>query len=773
MSTWDRDDLYSEGSRTRGRRTGTRSRHEQWTSDNRQALLRAAQTNPQPTWELLVPHIQRLAVTDDDEIENLLDAWQDRRHRTIRDGYVGFAKGVLDMTIEAGKILASQDGHSFFCRTEHLRDDRSPVIQFMLVECYCALPPQLANEAIHWLMGDPQRLNLGAGITEPEWIPAARLVEALSPHCSEVVFRNLEHHLLHFHSLDEKRMAKHYVRSWKEGYFGDYWGRAQHFLLPALDECRRSSEVADLIGVLQRKYAEYPSWRFLDGPPGRGGFVGSTLPSNSLSEISDRAWLENIIGNPDVSLEDRGHWREAEGGLRESSIEQFARDLSTIAKRSPERFGNLALRFSRDVHPHYVAAILEGLQQTRLTEGSEEQKVQWAPASIQLTEKVIARFLPNEDSRVAGQFCSLVRERSEEQWSESMQSRLIAYAIHHSQPEEGKLVVGNSEGDFDASKASVHDLLADALNVVRGKAALAIGALLRDHPDWLESFAEVLDLLVSDRHPSVRVAAVEACLPVLNIDRDKAVQLFAKACMNDPRVTASRAGVYFFNCCMESHRALLEPLVTAMVESPLHDVSEQGGLEVAARWLFHGYFQEELKACKEGTVPQRKGVAQIAARFVLESEYSDACRPLLVRFLNDPDSGVREEIQSVFRDKRIFSVANCEQITREYINSQTYKEDPTPLFFAMEEYTGPLLPYVELILGICGKFGGPLRDASRDISTGIAADVHMLPPLLLRLYEQAQDVGDETVINRCLDAWDLLFENRVGGVRELTQSMEQ
>lgn len=774
LSTWDRNDLRPEELQTRRRNTGTRSRYEQWTTDDREALLGAAQTYPELTWDLLVPHIQRLAVTDDDEVENLLKVWQDRMHRTVRDGCVGLAKGVLDVAIEAGKVLASQDGPSFFHRTEYLRDNESPVIQLMLVECYCALPSQLANETIHWLMVDPRRLILGVGIAEPKWMPAARLVEALSSYCSEAVFRNLEHYLLHFHSPNEKRMAEYYVKSWKKGYFGDYWGRAQYFLLPALDECRRSSEVVGLIGVLQRKYAGYPSWRFLDWPHGRGGFVGSTLPSDSLSEISDRAWLEDIIGNPDVPLEDRGHWREAEnGGFRESSIRHFARDLATVTKRFPARFGRLALRFPNDVHPDYVAAILEGLQQTKPTEGSEEEKAQWAPASIELTEAVIARFLASDDRGVAGQFCSLLRERSQEQWSQSVLNRLTSYAMHHPEPEPGKLVVGNPGGDFDAAKASAHGLLTNALNVVRGKAALAIQALLRDHPDWLEFFGEALDSLVSDKHPVVRVAAVEACLPVLNIDRTKAVQWFAKACRDDPRVTACHAGVYFFHCCFKSHSYLLEPLVRAMVASPLSDVAQEGAKEVAARWLFHGSFQEELEACKSGTAPHRKGVAQVAAHFVLQQEHADACRPLLEAFLHDSDSEVRSEVKQAFRDKRIFSVLHGEQIVGEYLASQAYRDDPTPLFFAMEEYTGSLLPYTDLILGICRTFAGPLRDASRDMSTGIAGDVRMLPPLLLRLYEQAQDGADPNTINQCLDAWDLLFESRVGVVRELTHSLDQ
>jgi hypothetical protein len=93
--------------------------------------------------------------------------------------------------------------------------------------------------------------------------------------------------------------------------------------------------------------------------------------------------------------------------------------------------------------------------------------------------------------------------------------------------------------------------------------------------------------------------------------------------------------------------------------------------------------------------------------------------------------------------------------------------------WSLEKYTGSLTPFSELILMICEVFAGSLQEASRNMSTGVAGDARTLPPMLLRLYEQAQDQGDAQTLNRCLDAWDLLFERRVGVTRELMIAMEQ
>jgi hypothetical protein len=59
--------------------------------------------------------------------------------------------------------------------------------------------------------------------------PAARLIQALSPYCSESLFKELEQALIHYHDPDEKRVAEYYLKAWKTRYFGYYWGKAQFF----------------------------------------------------------------------------------------------------------------------------------------------------------------------------------------------------------------------------------------------------------------------------------------------------------------------------------------------------------------------------------------------------------------------------------------------------------------------------------------------------------------------------------------------------------------
>ena len=105
-----------------------------------------------------------------------------------------------------------------------------------------------------------------------------------------------------------------------------------------------------------------------------------------------------------------------------------------------------------------------------------------------------------------------------------------------------------------------------------------------------------------------------------------------------------------------------------------------------------------------------------------------------------------------------------------FIRSAAFADDPTWLLLAYNDYPGSLIPHADSLFAISEVLSGPLVERTRGFTTDLGHDVMYVPPLLLRLYEQAQDQAMPGVQNKCLDAWDLLFENRVGMTRDLNES---
>jgi hypothetical protein len=765
LSYWEPADLpkdYSGQSRQR-------SRFEHWSDRDLAALLRAVRDLPEQAWAMFVPHICRLG-PQSNEPARPLELWLDGDHHGIRQGNECIPHGLVQLVIESGRCLAKRDGLAFWKETKSLRSHVSPVIQFLLVETYSSLPSEVADEALEWLMEDSSRFALGMGHHEPEWKPAARLVEALSPLCSLEVFHKLEHAIIHYHSPDERRHAEYCLSAWKNGYFDDYWGRAQHFLLPALCTERQNQTTVGLIGVLARKYASYSEDRLVrDGGVGFSS-VGSTLPTKALDCISDKAWLD-IVGNRSISEDDYRMRRWKDGHWAESTVRTFSHDLEQIAKRFPERFGQLALRFPDNVHSLYKAAILDGIKQTEPKEVPDDEKATWRPAPASLVEQVLAKFVGTIDETYAITFCRLLRDRAEERWPDAALRQLMDYASHHPDPESGKLCIGNNSGNFDSAQATVDNLENNAINCVRGVAALAIGEQLWNHPDLLDQFRQTITQLCEDPHPAVRVAAIRACLPILNLDKDFAIECLCRASADDLRVAASHGAVYFFNTGMQSHQEQLTPIVTRMLAGSQADVVEEGAEEVAARWLFHDYFAKELEDCLQGSVPQRKGLAHVAVHFVTKPERFAKCSRIINRFQDDPEKNVRQSLLPMVRSIDILKFREGITLVQSFVESQAFRDDPTALIFGLNDYSGNLLPFSDVLFSICAQFVGPLRDASRDSSLGILHDVPQFVRILMRLHEQAEEAGNSQVVNKCLDAWDAMFERRVGVVHELARAI--
>jgi len=741
---------------------------ERWYDQDLEALHGAVKKYPAQTWDLLMPHVERLTGIQADDYDPRLQKWRDAwfsRHET------DIARGAVELLILAGQVLAAEQPDELIARVIPLGKSISPVVQEIIIAAYAHLPADHADAGISWLLDDPARFRLGSGYREPEWMPAVRLIKALSPHCSEKLFRRLEDAIIDYHAPEERRDAKHYLRGWRDGYFGHYWGKTQYFLLPALDAERIQPGTAALIGVLERKFENYPKERFLRGGRVSGGEVGSKLDPN-LEKISDRAWLK-IVTSEKVAESHNYNWIQVDSDhVLATSIRQFVSSLARITKRYPERFGQLALRFPDNVHPAYVSAVLDGFRKKQPgTEVPESEKDSWRPARVETIEAVLEKYKAGDDRETAISFCWLIAEKADENWSDKTIARLVHYARNHPDLETGKL---NIHCDKNCDEVSVEVLFQNTINCVRGVAAGAIGQLLWERKERLEQVRTGIEALVSDPHPAVRMAAIEAIEPVLNIDRDLAVHWFCEACKDDLRVAASPRALNFFNYTVSSHIDKIGPIIQQMAFSSFEDVAKEGAEQVTARWLFHGFFEKEFSMCRQGTLPQRKGVTSVAAQLLHDKKYSRQCQDLLLQFMNDPEKEVRGELRGMFRNKDLITDPEYAAFVKDYIKSQAFADDPYYFVWSLKDLAGSLISVADAIFAVCKVFSTTLQEKTRDIGSRYPHMASEMSSILLRLYEQAQEgVQNSKIADRCLDIWDLFFENRVGRTMELTKAIEQ
>ncbi|OAA90406.1 hypothetical protein [Clostridium ljungdahlii] len=403
-----------------------------------------------------------------------------------------------------------------------------------------------------------------------------------------------------------------------------------------------SREALELLNVLKRRYACYTRKNIMGNVGVHTCWIGSTLDKN-LSKISDKAWL-NIITNKNIEFDHPTKTKYVEGqhGV-ESSIWQFSRSLSTVAKYYPERFAKLSLNFPQDTHHSYISAIMDALKIVKVEDNfPEEIKNNWQPAQIDTVFNVLNKFADLNDRDTTISFCRLISDRSEEAWPMEIIDRLLFLAINSSDPKSGQLNVWDANWDKNMENVTVHTLFDNTFNCVKGVAAEAIGKLLWNNQELFDKVFKAIESLVQDPNPIVRMASVYTLIPVININRDKAVEWFNITAKEDLRILGSYYSMEFIKYTIKSHTEIISSIIRKMFLSANEEVSSKAAEMISEYNILYGMFDEELEKCCKGTVNQKKGVILIASQLIINPDYAVKCRKLIERFIDDDNEEVRK-----------------------------------------------------------------------------------------------------------------------------------
>ena len=720
--------------------------------DDLKAMTRAARRCSKLTVRLLTPILTTVASQKIAEHR----AWKNGANSDSPASYpdTRYPKVLLRLMIAAVRSLARKSPQRFQKLSIQLSGISSRAVQAMLIRGWTAMPAGSADDAVAWLLSGQRRLRCGSEKKKPRWCAAAALIERMSPHCSDAVFAGLERTLLKYRDPNEKRLASYWLEQTRDGYFRNEFFAAQRFLLPALDDKRRSQETAGRIGCLIRKLGRDADSQFIR-PKARGGFVGSTL--NATNRISDRQWLRLISNKEVAGRESRRRMRyRPDGGPMESSIEMFARDFGGAAKTESERFARLVQRLPEDAPPEYVSQVFSAFAEAPRSDGNPA-----AGISAETIESTIDSVPLHAERNWAMQFLWLLRKRSDINHSNRILNHVISLT-RHADPLATDLC--DDDEPFEIENR--------AINRVRSMAAIVLGVILYDHQERFELFRPVLEPLLEDPHPAVREAMIEVCLPVWNIDRELAVRWFLKAAYNDLRPACSHEAQRFLNHGFGEYADELSPLIHDMCRSQNPKVAQEGAMEATARWLFHGVFSDLVQACRSGTEPQRIGVASVAAEFVRDVQYADRCWPILLELCNDPSSEVREKAGHALHDERVLGTATSPESLQTFVGTQAFEDDPDCLIDALQDHPGSLIPFADLVCDTVTKSIEIIRDPDRKPDRRIPMIDRHLSTVLLRLYEQAGDTEHANIRDRCLDMFDKLLQHRITSAKSLLDEIE-
>lgn len=634
-----------------------------------------------------------------------------------------------------------------------------------------SLPLDYSDFVIEWLLKDNlKRFHLGLGCQRPQWMLAADLIKRFSDSCSENNLRELEKVLYSFNPVGEdfRRAYKYRLEANRAGWYFPAWGEAQYFLLPSLPADKISINTKNLISELNRKFSKYPTSRFYSSSEMNGGYIGSKLEPN-IDKISNNAWIKIITDQKTPKHHDHSSWKQvAEDSVHVSSHEMFSRSLEKAAKADPDRFCGLFQNLLFDIDDSYVSSMLSAFALSE-PEASNENNNSWKKIDMKSIEQFWIKFRDKRfENNIARSYCWMIKARSEDAWPFWMIKDLVELATNHQDPAEDKiLVVSNGE---TLETASPHSLYSTTINSVRGSAVEAIGAILWRDKDLFVNIETDLNELLLDKHPAVLMGIASIATPILNIDKEKAIDFFDKACSRDIRVSCSRESINFFNYTIASKDGRLLDIIRKMVVSEIAEVVEISAEMIAFySQCYEGILGPELKEITEGTIIQRRGVVQAVNNLIRKNNHTEEAKEIIKLYFNDPDKEVRKASARLFSNEDILNVSENVELALSFVDSLAFLDNELNLLRCLERYKGDLLIFQNLILTACSKSLDSFKNKKKDYS--MRFEMKTVVTLLIRLYEQA--ARDESLRDRCLNVWDKFFEENVGMTRELTNILSK
>ncbi|MED0773813.1 hypothetical protein [Bacillus siamensis] len=724
-----------------------------------QILTEIAKDRPYQVWKDFMLYIAETTKNTTSIYDKKIDFW-------ISKKYMGqlYGRAYVEMVKASGKELIKIDAKNLLKSCEKYNDYSSLIINEILLSLMESLPVDCSDYAISWLIENPHtRLFNYTGDSDEYLYIAKKVIEKHSKTCSDEVFESLEHRLYYYHEEDELEIAKRRFEFNRENRIKHnkltvhwiYWGEVQNYLIPALDQDRISRKSFELERILKRKF---------NGQHFRhkrnnviGGFVSSTIGTKA-EKISDKQWLK-IIEKKDYQ---KDKWSLKDGPILESSPRQFSRDIIRVGEKDPNRIANLALKFPKDIDNHYISAVFDIIGKKDLDKDMNKNG-DWKPVNLHLAQSLYKKWVNNENINVATSFCRGIRERAEELWDKDILNEISNIAMNHLNPEQGEFNVVSSE---DKEVNTINSLFTNSMNCVRGCAAEAIASLLWEDKDRYDYFKDAVDSIVNDKNLAVNMSAIECILPIMNFDKEQAVQWFFQLANKDLRIAAHPYAYNLFYNLYKDYSRTIKELVLEMYNSKFEDVAKVGAKHIANMYVLYGSFGDILFKNINKSKEQKEGIVKVACDLIGYQEHHEKCKKIIVHFLDEEkdDDLTFSYSQLLYKEK--INIKEDEEFILKLVTSKTTRRMVRRFVYFINENDIPIILFKEVIFGMCQNIIQNSQKEVKDVGSELYGIAQELSKLIAFLYDRTQ--GDFEVNQRCLDMWDEMFENRIGTMRELT-----
>lgn len=522
--------------------------------------------------------------------------------------------------------------------------------------------------------------------------------------------------------------------------YWSFWGDLQYKLLQCLPEKKVSKKTKDLLNTLHRRFYKVPL--HYSNSNIHSGWVTSPISEKNISKTQ---WLQ-IITNSKLKKQKRPKLVEVKDGFIESSSQAYARDFQTVVQQNPQEMIEIILENKECVLPIFIDSLFLGI------ELSEKLEI----IDFTILEKLFLEFPCDIKSYRASYFCGIIKKLKNVSWSPEIIQQLMNIALNHFNPELSSNIANE--------KDSCQTLRNNALNSVKGRAAMAIGHLLQENKEFFSQFKDIIEKMLTDKNPEVCFAAMYALYPSYNINKEWTEKNILHLYESDIRTTS------FFNSnnmlfhLYHSYKEKVIKIVENCFESEDQELIEIGGHTICEFYIHFKEFEKIVLSVEDKSEEQIKSILEMAILYLDISKYKEIAQKIILTYKNT-DIDLQFPLSKIFNKRYIDSIHDKEFL-KELMESKVSRKLVRAFVDYLEENNNSIIFYKDIILQLCENI---LQMKLEDLRQEWGLEDH-ISKLIISLYDKTINT-DKQIADKCMDLWDIMFEKQWRSVREISKKL--
>ena len=522
--------------------------------------------------------------------------------------------------------------------------------------------------------------------------------------------------------------------------YWSFWGDLQYKLLQCLPEKKVSKKTKDLLNVLHRRFYKVPL--HYSNSNIHSGWVTSPVSGKNISKAQ---WLQ-IITNSKLKKQKCPKLVEVKDGFIESSYEAYARDFQIVVQQNPQEMIEIILKNKEYVLPIFIDSLFLGIELSEKLETID----------LSILERLFLEFPCDMKSYRASHFCGIIKTLKKTNWSSKIIEQLIDIALNHFNPELNSNIANQ--------KYSCQTLCNNALNCVRGKAAMAIGHLLRGNKDFFSQFKNIIGRMVMDKNSAVCFATMHALYPSYNIDKKWSEEKILYLYESDIQMVSFFDSKSILFLLYPKYKERTIKIIEKCFESEDPQLVEIGGHTICEFYIHFKEFKKIVLSVEAKSENQIKSILEMAILYLGISKYKEIAQKIILTYKNT-DIDLQFPLFRIFNQKYI-DITHDREFLKELMKSKISKKLVQKFIHYLGDNAISIIDYKDIILQLCENI---LQTKLEDLKQqwGLEDDISKL---IISLYDEAINI-DKQITDKCMELWDIMFERQLGSVRKISQKL--